>query len=46
MPTEADTCRTYIVPNLYAAGWKDEQIGEQRSFTDGGNLCDGEVLFL
>lgn len=35
MPTEADTCRTYVVPNLYAAGWLDEQIREQVSFTDG-----------
>lgn len=35
MPTEADTCRTYVVPKLYAAGWKDEQIEEQRTFTDG-----------
>jgi type I restriction enzyme R subunit len=35
MPTEADTCRTYVVPGLYAAGWTDDQIGEQRTFTPG-----------
>lgn len=23
MPTEADTCRTYIVSNLHTAGWED-----------------------
>jgi len=35
MTTEADTCRTYVAPKLYAAGWTDEQIREQVSFTDG-----------
>jgi len=35
MATEADTCRKYVVPQLYAAGWTDDQITEQRSFTDG-----------
>jgi hypothetical protein len=34
MPTEADTCRTLVLPKLYAAGWTDEQIAEQRYFTD------------
>ena len=33
--SEADTCRKYVVPKLYAAGWNDEQISEQKSFTDG-----------
>lgn len=33
--TEADTCRRYVLPKLYAAGWTDEQINEQKSFTDG-----------
>ena len=32
---EADTCRTYVLPKLYAAGWEDTQISEQKSFTDG-----------
>jgi type I restriction enzyme, R subunit len=35
MPTEADTCRTYVLPALYAAGWRDDQIREQVSFTPG-----------
>ena len=33
--TEADTCRTYVVPKLHSAGWSDEQIREQVTFTDG-----------
>jgi type I restriction enzyme, R subunit len=33
--TEADTCRKYVLPKLYAAGWVDDQISEQKSFTDG-----------
>lgn len=43
MPTEADTCRTYVVPKLYEAGWKNDQIGEQRSFTDGRILVTGRT---
>ena len=35
MPTEADTCRTYIVPNLHAAGWNDDFITEQMVLTRG-----------
>lgn len=35
MASEADTCRKYVVPMLYAAGWDDDQICEQRTFTDG-----------
>ena len=33
--TEADTCRTYIVPKLHAAGWDDDFIAEQRVITPG-----------
>lgn len=33
--TEADTCRTYVVPKLHAVDWSDEQIREQVTFTDG-----------
>ena len=33
--TEADTCRVYVLPKLYSAGWTDDQISEQKSFTDG-----------
>ncbi len=41
---EADTCRKYVLPKLYAAGWTDDQISEQKTFTDGrivvvGNKC-------
>jgi type I restriction enzyme R subunit len=35
MGTEADTCRKFVLPKLYAAGWTDDQIREQRTFTDG-----------
>lgn len=34
-PTEADTCRDYVVPRLKDAGWDDEQIVEQYRITDG-----------
>ncbi|HEX6816947.1 MAG TPA: DEAD/DEAH box helicase family protein, partial [Ktedonobacterales bacterium] len=43
MSTEADTCRRYVVPKLYEAGWRDEQIVEQRTFTDGRILVAGRV---
>ncbi|MGH2272696.1 EcoAI/FtnUII family type I restriction enzme subunit R [Anaerohalosphaeraceae bacterium U12dextr] len=39
--TEADTCRKYILPKLYASGWNDDQINEQRTFTDGRILVTG-----
>src|SRR6059036_3142058 len=37
MPSEADTCRKYVVPLLQSAGWDSEphSIAEQRSITDG-----------
>lgn len=37
MPTEADTCRKYVVPLLQSAGWDNEphSIAEQRTITDG-----------
>ena len=37
MPTEADTCRRFVVPKLQAAGWDNEpySIAEQRTITDG-----------
>jgi len=38
---EADTCRKYVLPKLYAAGWNDDQISEQKSFTDGRILVLG-----
>jgi type I restriction enzyme R subunit len=37
MPTEADTCRQFVVPKLQAAGWETDphSIAEQRAITDG-----------
>jgi type I restriction enzyme R subunit len=35
MSNEADTCRTYILPNLHAAGWEDDYIVEQLVLTPG-----------
>lgn len=41
MLTEADTCRKHVLPALYAAGWNDDQISEQKSFTDGRIIVAG-----
>ncbi len=41
MPSEADTCRKYVLPKLYSAGWDDDQIFEQRTFTDGRIVVTG-----
>jgi hypothetical protein len=30
----ADTCREYIVPRMLSAGWREDQIIEERFFTD------------
>ena len=45
MPTEADTCRRYVTPKLYAAGWDDNQINEQRTFTDGRIMVVGTKVY-
>jgi type I restriction enzyme R subunit len=42
--TEADTCRKYVLPKLYAAGWTDDQINEQRTFTDGRIVVVGSKV--
>ncbi|MDV3267143.1 EcoAI/FtnUII family type I restriction enzme subunit R [Mycobacterium avium] len=34
-PSEADTCRNYVLPKLKDAGWTEEQIIEQYRITDG-----------
>ncbi|QIK65625.1 DEAD/DEAH box helicase family protein [Nocardioides sp. HDW12B] len=34
-PTEADTCRDYVLPRLKEAGWDESQIVEQYRITDG-----------
>ena len=44
MLTEADTCRKYVLPKLYAGGWSDAQISEQRTFTDGRILVAGNKI--
>jgi type I restriction enzyme R subunit len=40
-PTEADTCRKYVLPKLYAAGWDDDRISEQKTLTDGRIVVTG-----
>lgn len=45
MITEADTCRKYVLPRLYQAGWNDDQISEQKTFTDGRIVVVGEKCF-
>ena len=42
MITEADTCRKYVLPKLYKAGWSDDQINEQKYFTDGRVVVVGK----
>jgi type I restriction enzyme R subunit len=41
--SEADTCRRFIEPKLRDAGWNDDQICEQRCFTDGRVLVVGRT---
>ena len=45
MATESDTCRKYVLPKLYAAGWDDDQISEQRTFTDGRIMVVGTKVW-
>lgn len=45
MATEADTCRKYVLPKLYGAGWDDDQISEQRTFTDGRIMVVGAKVW-
>jgi type I restriction enzyme R subunit len=45
LTTEADTCRRYVLPKLYAAGWDDDQISEQRTFTDGRIMVAGTKVW-
>src|ERR1019366_20949 len=42
---EADTCRQYVLPKLYASGWTDDQIREQKTFTDGRIVIAGSRPF-
>lgn len=41
--SEADTCRKEVTPKLYESEWKDDQILEQRVFTDGKIIVVGKV---
>jgi type I restriction enzyme, R subunit len=41
--TEADTCRIYVLPKLYESSWTDEQISEQKTFTDGRIIVVGSA---
>ncbi len=43
MPTEADTCRTLVLPKLYMAGWTDDQLAEQRTYTAGRFIPQGQT---
>ena len=43
--TEADTCRKYVVPKLRNAGWSDDQIIEQKYFTDGRIIATDKKHF-
>jgi type I restriction enzyme R subunit len=40
-PSEADTCRDYVLPRLKAAGWTDEQIIEEYPITAGRVITVG-----
>jgi type I restriction enzyme R subunit len=44
VPTEADTCRTYVLPALYGAGWTDDQIREQVTYAPGRILVSGKKI--
>lgn len=43
--SEADTCRKYVLPKLYNAGWSDDQISEQKTFTDGRIVVAGAKCY-
>jgi type I restriction enzyme, R subunit len=45
MATEADSCWKYVLPKLYTAGWGDDQISEQRTFTDGRIMVAGKKVW-
>jgi hypothetical protein len=44
--TEADTCREFVTPRVFEAGWAvaPHAIGEQRSFTNGRIIVAGGKL--
>jgi len=44
MSNEADTCRKFVLPKIYTAGWTDEQIAEQHPITDGRVVVAGSKV--
>jgi type I restriction enzyme, R subunit len=42
--SESDTCRKYITPKIYQAGWTDDQIYQERTFTDGRIILVGDKV--
>jgi len=45
MPTEADTCRKYVVPKLQAAGWDNvPAFATQEEIDESGQVTDIEVI--
>jgi len=40
--TESDTCRKYVLPRLYDAGWSDDQVAQEKTFTDGRVIPKGK----
>lgn len=45
MGNEAETCREYVLPKLRKVGWSDDQIIEQKYFTDGRIVTTEEKYF-
>lgn len=43
--SEADTCRKFVLPKLYDAGWNDDHISEQKTFTDGRIIVVGSKCY-
>lgn len=42
MSNEANTCRIYVLPKLYGAGWSNDAIDEQYTFTAGQIRVSGQ----
>lgn len=42
---EADTCRKFVLPKLYDSSWSDDQINEQKTFTDGRIVVVGTKCY-
>ena len=48
MSNEADTCRKYVLPKLFQAGWDNDphSFTEQTTFTDGRIIIVGDIVRL